>query len=134
MVEGAFYLAILLLMLGIWSSLRWPFTRKNTLLKSKGEEALTQKALSRLVWPSTIAAQQATEIRIAPGLYYSFLTFIYWVTFIVVETLLSEILDDKLGSAGYFGCNHNCGLYRSGFLSDSQTRKWLRGLRVVNWE
>lgn len=104
LVEGFVNIAVLILIMNTWFLMRWPFTRNNVLLKSIDKVA-SRAALSRLIWPMTLETIQVVEIRIAPSVYYSFLTLTFWATFVVLETAFSEYLGDQLGSASYVGAS-----------------------------
>jgi len=97
-------MGIMLLAFGLYVSMRWPFARRNLMLKSKNEDA-ARAVLTRLALQGTVELAEAAEIRIAPSVYYSFLMLLFWVAFVILETVLGEFLDDKLGAVGYIGAS-----------------------------
>ena len=86
----------------IWMQMTSPFARAWALRSAQNPDTLI-RAEQRLNWPLTPKEVRATEIHIAPHLYYMFLAAIAALVFIIAETLLGEFFGDRLGAVGYFG-------------------------------
>lgn len=97
-----FSASLILFVITIWMQISNPFARAWVFRRANHTDALME-AERRLAWPLSPKEIRATEIHIAPQLYYTFLAAIAALVFIISETLLGELFGDTLGTVGYIG-------------------------------
>lgn len=100
---GLMLVAIFLLGV-VWPLLYLPFFRRS-LCTSASDIQSVQKALDITHWPLKNQSIRSVEIDINPKLYYSFAAGMAAITFIIMETTLSEVLSDVLGWSSYFSAS-----------------------------
>jgi len=88
----------------MWMQISSPFARAWLRGKAEDREAV-DKVVRKLHWPLKPDEIHEAEAHISPKLYYTFLAMILAVIFLLVETFLSEFLDDTFGSVDYIGAS-----------------------------
>jgi len=88
----------------MWAQISIPFARAWLLRKAEYPNSISKlfQFGNRRATPEE--AREA-EAHISPKLYYTFLAMILAVIFLLVETFLSEFLDDTFGSVDYIGAS-----------------------------
>ena len=99
-ITNILFLALLTTVVTTWGLIYGPFARASLLKKAQNPEA-AMRALYRLHWPLTFEEGVDLEIRITPKLFYSFFAAIGGVIFIILETVVSELLSNTFGLVGY---------------------------------
>jgi hypothetical protein len=88
----------------MWALISSPFARAWVYKRARYPE-LISLAEQRLRRGGHFNHPNKAEIRLSPQLYYGFLAGIFAVVVVISETVISELLENKLGTAGYVGAS-----------------------------
>jgi len=88
----------------MWALISSPFARAWVYKRARYPE-LISLAEQRLQRGGHFNYPNEAEIRLSPKLYYAFLAGIFAVVVITSETVISELLENRLGTAGYVGAS-----------------------------
>jgi len=95
-------LGLAILLLPFWDQISSPIIRKWLYRRAKDIERI-QEAERRGTWPMALEEWRDVEIEIAPRVYIGLLVGTGALLFVIVETVLSEFLENTFGLSGYVG-------------------------------
>jgi len=88
----------------MWAQISIPFARVWLLRKAENPDSIS-KLFQSGNSSATLDEWREADAHISPKLYYTFLAVVLAVIFLLVETFISEFLDDAFGSVDYVGAS-----------------------------